>query len=51
MILPVTIAPRGGDHRREGQRRRIDAGANELYETLRSEGIDVLLDDRDERPV
>lgn len=24
--------------------------ANELYDSLRSDGIDVLLDDRDERP-
>jgi len=51
MILPVTIAPYEAVITvvkvNDDESMRV---ANELYETLRSEGIDVLLDDRDERP-
>ena len=52
IVFPAPIAPFTacvvpiGYHKSQAVR----AAADKLYETLRQEGVDVLLDDRDERP-
>lgn len=50
IIWPVPIAPFEVVVTTVGRDESVVATATELYETLQQQGVDVILDDRDERP-
>jgi prolyl-tRNA synthetase len=50
IIWPMPIAPFEVVVTQIGKEDNVRAAAEELYQKLRAAGVDVLLDDRDERP-
>ena len=50
IIWPIPIAPFTVVVTTVGKEENVVATANEIYQTLLDQGVDVILDDRDERP-
>jgi prolyl-tRNA synthetase len=50
IVWPVSVAPFHVAIAQLGSAPEVAAAAGELYEALRAKGIEVILDDRDERP-